>query len=57
MRKNWLNSKANILLIASAIYCGFADNYELTDICYASANIKALETLRYAEHICNYLVI
>ena len=57
MRKNWLNSKTNILLIASAIYCGFADNYELTDICYASANIKALETLGYAEHICNYLVI
>ena len=26
-------------------------------ICYASANIKALETLRYAEHICNYVVI
>ena len=26
-------------------------------ICYASANIKALETLGYAEHICNYLVI
>jgi hypothetical protein len=27
------------------------------DFCYASANIKALETLGYAEHICNYLVI
>ena len=27
------------------------------DICYASANIKALETLGYAEHICNYVVI
>ena len=27
------------------------------DICYASANIKALETLGYAEHTCNYLVI
>jgi len=26
-------------------------------ICYASANIKALETLGYAEHICNYVVI
>ena len=26
-------------------------------ICYASVNIKALETLGYAEHICNYLVI
>ncbi len=26
-------------------------------ICYASVNIKALETLRYAEHICNYVVI
>ena len=25
--------------------------------CYASANIKALETLGYAEHICNYLLI
>jgi hypothetical protein len=25
--------------------------------CYASANIKALETLGYAEHICNYLAI
>ena len=25
--------------------------------CYASANIKALETLGYAEHICNYVVI
>jgi len=23
----------------------------------ASANIKALETLGYAEHICNYVVI
>ena len=23
----------------------------------ASADIKALETLRYAEHICNYVVI
>jgi len=27
------------------------------DTCYASANIKALETLGYAEHICNYVVI
>ena len=27
------------------------------DICYASANIKALETLGYAEHTCNYVVI
>jgi hypothetical protein len=27
------------------------------DICYLSANIKALETLGYAEHICNYVVI
>jgi hypothetical protein len=27
------------------------------DSCYASANIKALETLGYAEHICNYVVI
>ena len=27
------------------------------DICYASADIKALETLGYAEHICNYVVI
>jgi len=26
-------------------------------ICFASANIKALETLGYAEHICNYVVI
>ena len=26
-------------------------------ICYASANIKALETLGYAEHICNFYVI
>jgi len=26
-------------------------------ICYASANIKALETLGYAEYICNYVVI
>jgi hypothetical protein len=26
-------------------------------ICYASANIKALETLGYAEHTCNYDVI
>ena len=26
-------------------------------ICYASANIKVLETLGYAEHICNYVVI
>jgi hypothetical protein len=26
-------------------------------ICYASADIKALETLGYAEHICNYVVI
>jgi hypothetical protein len=25
--------------------------------CYASVNIKVLETLGYAEHICNYLVI
>src|SRR5210317_1625593 len=32
MRNNWLNSKTNILLIASAIYCGFADSCELTDI-------------------------
>jgi len=29
----------------------------VTDYCYASANIKALETLGYAEHICNYVVI
>jgi len=27
------------------------------DSCYASANIKALETLGCAEHICNYVVI
>ena len=27
------------------------------DICYASANIKALETLGYAEHTCNYFAI
>ena len=27
------------------------------DNCYASVNIKVLETLRYAEHICNYVVI
>ncbi|MCG2758400.1 MAG: hypothetical protein L6263_08200 [Desulfobacteraceae bacterium] len=27
------------------------------DICYTSVNIKALETLGYAEHICNYVVI
>ena len=26
-------------------------------ICYASANIKFLEILGYAEHICNYVVI
>jgi len=25
--------------------------------CYASANIKALETLGYAEHTCNYFAI
>jgi hypothetical protein len=25
--------------------------------CYASVNIKALETLGYPEHICNYFVI
>ena len=29
----------------------------VADNCYASANIKALETLGYAEHICNYVVI
>jgi hypothetical protein len=27
------------------------------DICYASADIKALETLGYEEHICNFFVI
>ena len=32
----------------------FAD---VTDNCYVSANIKALETLGYAEHIFNYVVI
>ena len=25
--------------------------------CYVSVNIKALETLGYIEHICNYVVI
>jgi len=25
--------------------------------CYLSANINVLETLGYAEHICNYVVI
>ena len=29
----------------------------VTDSCYASANIKFLEILGYAEHICNYVVI
>ena len=29
----------------------------IADTCYASANIKALETLRYAEHICYYFGI
>ena len=26
-------------------------------ICYASADIKVLEILRYPEHICNYFAI
>ena len=34
-----------------------ADKVNVKCICYASANIKALETLGYAEHICNYDVI
>ena len=32
-------------------------NLAIACICYASANIKVLEILGYAEHICNYLVI
>ena len=32
-------------------------NLAIARICYRSANIKALETLGYAEHICNYVVI
>jgi hypothetical protein len=28
-----------------------------TCVIYGSANIKVLETLGYAEHICNYVVI
>ena len=36
---------------------GSLDHTETGYICYASANIKALETLGYAEHICNYVVI
>ena len=32
-------------------------NLAIARICYRSANIKALETLGYSEHICNYLVI
>jgi hypothetical protein len=34
-----------------------ADKVNVKCICYASANIKALETLGYAEHICNFFVI
>ena len=31
--------------------------HRIACICYASVNIKVLEILRYAEHICNYVVI
>jgi len=37
--------------------CATIDKTLFYDICYASVNIKALETLGYAEHICNYVVI
>jgi hypothetical protein len=39
------------------VFLGLCSQYWGGYICYASANIKALETLRYAEHICNYDVI
>ena len=32
-------------------------NLAIACICYVSANIKALETLGYAEHTCNFFVI
>jgi len=32
-------------------------NLAIACICYVSANIKALETLGYTEHTCNYVVI
>ena len=35
----------------------FAPLSSMLDIFYASADIKALETLGYAEHIYNYVVI
>ncbi|MFH1582114.1 MAG: hypothetical protein ABIC39_08655 [Pseudomonadota bacterium] len=51
LQQSWNNQESKNLVISSIPF------HRVAVAISASANIKALETLRYAEHICNYVVI